>query len=80
MASLKIFTKTIEVTHWLFLYYIIQSEKHIEFLLPVFFSLHTLLQTGKKKSKTLMISALKLQKNYVNLDNFTMFYKIGYKW
>lgn len=51
MTSLKIFTKTIEVTHWLFLYYIIQSEKHIEFLLPVFFSPHSTANRKKKKKK-----------------------------
>ena len=50
MTSLKIFTKTIEVTHWLLLYYVIQSDKHIKFLC-LFFSPHSNHRQTKKKKK-----------------------------
>lgn len=76
MTSFKILTKTIEVIPLAFT--VLCNPVRLTYQISLAsFSLYILLQ--REKSKTLIISALKLQKNYVRLGKSTTSHRIGRK-
>lgn len=76
MTSFKILTKTIEVIP-LALTVLYNPVRWTYQISLASFSLYILLQ--REKSKTLIISALKVQKNYVRLGKSTTSHRIGRK-